>query len=197
MRQIFSIIEGHGEVFAVPILLKRLVKHLGLEPVETSHHLRIPRARLVKAIEFENAIALAAIRTKETDLILVLLDADDDCPRDLSAELLQRAQRTRSDRRVSVVLAKREYEAWLVAGVQSLSGYRNLAEAKAPPYAEDIRDTKGWLTKLLPPGSPYKETIDQAKMTERLDLELARRASSFQKLCRELIKGIPASAPSA
>ena len=54
--------------------------------------------------------------------ILVLLDADDDCPAELAPTLLNRARSARPDCRVSVVLANREFEAWFLASAQSLAG---------------------------------------------------------------------------
>lgn len=188
MRKILSIIEGHGEKEAVPTLLRRLLKHLGLEPADTSQVTRIKRHRLVKEGELERAIELAGRRTSAEDAILVLLDADDDPACTLGPGLLERARKARPDRRVGIVIANREFEAWFAAAVKSLRGYRDLDEnAAPPPDPEAIRDVKGWLTRLLPPGSPYSPTIDQGPMVQRLDLDVARQgAPSFDKLCREL-----------
>jgi hypothetical protein len=152
-------------------------------------HIRVRRGSVVKAEELEKAIELGARRTGPEDAILVLLDADDDCPKELAPRLLERAKGQRPDRRIGVVLAKREFEAWLVASVESLRGYRELdSKATAPKDVEGMRNPKGWLTRLLPPGSPYSPTIDQAPMAERIDLEKARTAPSFDKLCRELVR---------
>ena len=47
--------------------------------------------------------------------ILILLDADNDCPAELGIELLRRARLARADRPIRAVLAKTEYEAWFLA----------------------------------------------------------------------------------
>jgi hypothetical protein len=75
--------------------------------------------------------------------ILVLLDADDDCPAELAPALLNRARSARPDRRVSVVLAKREFEAWFLASAQSLAGrFSSPADMEAPDDPEGVRGAK-------------------------------------------------------
>ena len=57
--------------------------------------------------------------------ILILLDANGDCPGDLGPTVLKSAREACSDRRFEVVLAKREYESWFVAAAESLpEGWR-------------------------------------------------------------------------
>lgn len=186
MRSIFSIVEGHGEVDAVPALLQRLARLAHVE-VKTPRPFRIKRDLLVKPGELERAVEFAARATTEEDLILVLIDGDDDPACALGPTLLDRAQKARPGRRISVVIAVREFEAWLAAAIDSLSGYRGLAlAAERPSEPERMRDPKGWLTSLLPVGEPYSPTLDQAAMTKRIDITAARRAPSFDKLCRDV-----------
>ena len=120
--------------------------------------------------------------------VLVLLDADDDCPAQLAPALLNRAQSARPDRRVSVVLAKREFEAWFLASAQSLAGnFGFLADMEAPADPEGVRGAKEWLSRHRPRGNPYKETVDQAVLTSAFDIGRARKHSpSFDKFCREI-----------
>ena len=47
--------------------------------------------------------------------------------RNRASEILERAASVRSDRRIQVVLAQREYEAWFLAAADSIAGYRELA----------------------------------------------------------------------
>jgi hypothetical protein len=117
--------------------------------------------------------------------ILVLADADDDCPARLGPELLARARAARSDRTIAVVLAKCEFEAWFLTGAVSLRGKRTLpADLEAPENPEDIRGAKEWLSARMTPG--YRETIDQPALAEALDLETARRSGSFDKFVRDV-----------
>ena len=188
MFQIASIVEGHGETEAVPGLLRRMVPVVapGL-PFEIRKPIRVRRNRLLKAGELENAVELAARQVSQSDWILILVDADEDCPAVLAPILLSRARAQRSNRRISVVVAKAEFEAWFLAAAESLSGQRRLAaDIAAPPEPESIADPKRWLTHHGPAGWSYSETLDQPALASIVDLDMARRAPSFDKLWREL-----------
>ena len=52
----------------------------------------------------ERAVEFAARQSGEQGRILILLDADDDCPKELAAEMLRRAEAARQDRIIRVVL---------------------------------------------------------------------------------------------
>lgn len=183
-----AIVEGHGEVEAVPILLRRIAAQIDPgEHLEVPRPIRTKRQRLVKPGELEKSVELAGRQTGPDDGILVLLDADSDCPRDLGPSLLNRAVATRRDRAISVVLAKAEYEAWFLAAAQSLAGRRGLDPAiVSPPDPEAIGDAKGWLRNRMPARKPYSETLDQPALTTVFDLNAARTAPSFEKLWREV-----------
>jgi hypothetical protein len=136
----------------------------------------------------EAAVRAQAQRVGEAGGVLVVLDADDDCPADLGPALLRRAQDARPDVRVSVVLANKEFEAWFLAGASSLAGHHGFPGDLAPPdRPESIRDAKGWLSEHRPHGPPYKPTVDQAPLASAFDMKQAREASrSFDKFCREV-----------
>ncbi len=98
-----------------------------------------------------------------------------------------RAREARSDLAIGVVLAKREFEAWFLAAADSLRGKRGLAtNLTAPDDPEAIRGAKEWLTARMAPGRRYVETLDQSALAATFDLELARRAPSFDKLYRQV-----------
>lgn len=189
MLRIATIVEGHGEVEAVPILLRRIVQEIC--PGQLVAHLRpirVKRQQIVKEGELERAVNLAALRSGRDGCILILLDANGDCPRDLAPKLLQRACNARSDRIVKVVLAKMEYEAWFLAAVGSLAGSHGIASsARKPSEPESIRDAKGWLSSCMPPGWAYRATLHQPAFSRIIDLDCARQFSpSFAKLCRDI-----------
>ena len=188
MTRIATIVEGHGEVEAVPILLRRIAELVSPETaLEIPRPIRIPRNKVVRAGELERAIGLAAARAGVDGCILLLLDTDDDCPAHLAPQLLERAVAVRPDRAIRVVLAKMEYEAWFLAAAMSLAGRAGIDEAVEPPEdAEGIRNAKGWLTARMPPGQSYRETIHQASFSAIFDLDAARSAPSFDKLWRDV-----------
>lgn len=183
---IVSIVEGDGEVKALPKLLHRVAAQLSVAQLLTPTPMRIPRGKIVCAGGIERAADAAAIRVKGHGGVLVLLDADDDCPARLGPDLLLRARSVRSDIRFEVVLANREFEAWFLAAAASLAGQHGFREDLLPPTDPELpRDCKGWLTKQRSRGQPYKETVDQTALTSAFDLKTARENSpSFDKFCR-------------
>jgi hypothetical protein len=186
---ILPIVEGHGEVTAVPILIRRIVAHYAPDAyAHVEPPIRTTRAGLVLAGGLERTVELAARRTQATDGILILLDADDDCPRELAEALLERAKAARPDRAISVVVANREYEAWFIAAAQSIRGKRGLPDNMEPPEdPEAIRDAKGWLAHRTAQGFSYKPTVDQPALTQIFDLEQAYAARSFRKLVKDVV----------
>jgi hypothetical protein len=180
------IVEGHGEVDSAPLLLRRILRELApaLSPSILTPH-RVSRGQIIKEEGLQRAIEFMARKVGNEGRILLLLDADDDLPCVLGPRLLALARGFRPDRDISVVVAKREYEAWFLTAAESLRGRRRLPEDLAPPSApEAIRDAKCWLSQHKPDG--YRETIDQPALTSIFDLTMARRADSFDKLFREV-----------
>lgn len=188
MLRIAAIVEGHGEVDAVPILLRRIAERTAPDfAVEVPRPIRVKRQQVLKPGELERAVELAALRAGPDGGILILLDADEDCPAALGSCLLRRAAATRPDHAIRVVLAKVEYEAWFLAAASSIAGRRGVDEtALPPPEPESIRDAKGWLSARMPVGHRYRETLDQAAFSAILDLDIARTAPSFDKLWRDV-----------
>lgn len=188
MLVLACIVEGDGEVEAVPVAIRRIVQEIQSALALKIHHpIRVPKTKLVKPGELERSVELAARRAGRGGAILVVLDSDDDCPATLGPELLARARTVRSDLPISVVLAKREFEAWFLASARSLRGLRGLAgNLEPPPDPESIRGAKEWLAVRMTTESGYTETLDQAALTASLDLRQARTAPSFDKFFRDV-----------
>ena len=101
--------------------------------------------------EFKRYLLLAAAKCGNNGWILVLLNADDDCPATLGPKILQRAKEIVLHRRVSVVLANREYEAWFLAAAESLDGHRGFAFDNPQNFEPEVpRNAKGWLGERMP-----------------------------------------------
>lgn len=181
------VVEGHGEVQALPVLVRRIV-HDSYQrwDVSVSRPIRMSRSRVTAAFpDLERQVAMAAI---DADAVLALFDSDDDCPATLGPLLLERATKASRGRPVAVVLAHREYESWFLAGIDAIRGHVGIRlDALPPGDPEGIRDAKGRLNSLRDGIPRYSETVDQARLSAVLDVELTRqRAPSFDKLCREL-----------
>ena len=187
--QIGCIVEGHGEVEAVPILIRRIAKRLYPElQVVTPPPIRVPRDKVVKAGELELRVELAARKISSQGAILILLDSDDDCPAQLGPALLRRALQARNDLPIAVVLAKHEFESWFLAAAESLQGQRGLRNNLLPPNnPEAIRGAKGWLSQQMDSDRRYSPRLDQPGLTDRFDLDQARQADSFDKCYRDIV----------
>ncbi|MER7132601.1 DUF4276 family protein [Streptosporangium saharense] len=185
---IASIVEGDGEVSALPVLLRRIAGTLSCWDVRIPPPRRVPRSRLVARGGVENAVLQASYQLTGAGGVLLLIDSDDDCPASLGPELLRRAREARGDREISVVLACQEFEAWFLAAAESLSGHRGLADPLLPPpNPEGIRGAKEWLSARKSDGTRYRETVDQAALAALFDMEQARKAApSFDKFWRDV-----------
>lgn len=186
---ILPIVEGHGEMEAVPALIRRVAAAYAPEAhVNVGRAIRMGRSDIVKPNGLERVIELAARQTAPGDGILVVLDADDDLPCELGPSLLARAVSRRPDRRTRVVVANREFEAWFLASALSLRGRRGLADDIEPPAdPESIRDAKGWLSARAGRAHSYKPTVDQAALANVVDLQQASTARSFRKFVKEVV----------
>ena len=181
------IVEGHGEVQALPLLLRRIAAE-----VDPGVHLVVPppyrvnRSGLLRPGTLEGVARIQGDRVTAAGGVLLLIDADDDCPAELGPELLARIMKAQPDLRAAMVLANREFEAWFLASAPSLAGHRELPEVlESPQDPEAIRAAKEWLGARRA-GRPYKETSDQAAFTAVFDMKAAReKAPSFDKLWRE------------
>jgi hypothetical protein len=180
------IVEGHADVYALPLLLRRLIQLLDPQlQVSVLDPLRLPRGQMVKDGELRRAVELMARKVGPEGRILIVLDADDDLPCQLGPRLLTMARTHRPDRDISVVVATREYETWFLSAAESLRGQRGLPlDLEAPSHPEGIKGAKEWLGQRMADG--YTETIDQPALTMLFDLVAARRSDSFDKLVREV-----------
>lgn len=205
--RIAPIVEGHGEFRCIRTLLDRVWREVcGGEYIDVIRPVRQSRSKLIKydqrtrviqpdVDEIKRAVKLACLKLVERaddwtrDLVLLMLDADQDCPK----ELLEAVQGTfgEIDPRIAmtVVFPCIEYETWFVAAAASLQDYLVPTEGDfliADP--ERARCGKSWIERRFAGGS-YSETVDQIKLTAAMNLGQCReRSQSFDKLCRELEK---------
>lgn len=188
MIQIASIVEGDGEVAALPVLLRRIAAERSPDMlVYPLQPIRVRRDKFInKEEEFRRQILLASAKSGEDGWILIVLDADDDCPANLGANIYQRAIQHVPHRRVSVVLANREFEAWFIASAHALDGIRGFSLAPGERFEAEIpRNAKGWMREHMLSGH-YSEMLDQPAFAAKMDFQLAHANSrSFRKLWKE------------
>jgi hypothetical protein len=181
---IAPIVEGHGEVQALPVLLQRMAAAVPSAPT-----LRVNAPLRVKAGSFLNDddyfkkyIELAARKAKQwpNSGVLIMLDCEDECPAELGPILFARATACRSDTKIIVLLASREYETWFLAAAKSLRGVCGLpSDLAAPPNPESTRNAKGWISDRM--GTAYDEPTHQRKLTAAFSFEEASSVHSFAR----------------
>ncbi|HYW11244.1 MAG TPA: DUF4276 family protein [Longimicrobium sp.] len=175
---LIPIVEGHAEVHSIPVLMRRL-------GIDVARPFRVKRNLVVKPGELERAVVLAVKDRAPATAVLVLLDADDDCPAQLAPTLLERCAHV-TDVPVSVVFAVRELEAWFLGAIESLRGQRGIRhDANYDGDPEARRGAKERVEALM--AGSYVDVDDQPAMMASFDLETARvRCPSFDKLMRDL-----------
>lgn len=184
------VVEGHGDVEAAPILVRRIA-HCICEDlvIAIPKPVRCARTKIAHDhTELVRAVTLAHAKAKRGP-VLVILDADDDCPAQMSERFFEILRNSLPHVEVAVVFAKREYEAWFIAAFTSLEKHCDIRPGTVipPEDAEAIRGAKEWLSKHLK--RRYRETIDQPAFTRIFNLDEAReRSPSFKKLWRDIEK---------
>ena len=195
---IIAIVEGPGEKAAVPGLVRRILWEW-LYRHDISNLKAIPangKPNLLK--KFEKFLEYAI--SEKCAAILVVLDADSDCPQEKASVLVEKATALNLNVPVAIVYARSEYETWFICSLSQDKGkgirerLRIPESVTAPSNVEDIRDAKGWLNRNMPSHVAYKETSDQEHLTHHIDLELVHSESrSFRRLCHaveELVHAI-------
>lgn len=179
------IVEGHGEVAALPVLLRRLKAEAGAHQLQVGKPIRRRRWELLQQDLLHKAVRLALLQP-DCSAILVLLDSDDDCPKELAPVLQGWAQAAAGSMPCAVVMAHREYEAWFLASIESLRGSRGIrSDAASHPRPEEPRGAKEQIERRMTQGWSYSETADQPALSARFDMRCAyARCRSFRRMTR-------------
>ena len=191
MPMIVAVVEGVGDAAALPELLDKILreKH-GRYDVSVAHgKTRVVTANSRQKLE-KNLDKFLRYAQKKPDCaaILVLVDADVDCPVELATKLSQRRDQIGTNCPVQIVCARRAYETWFLASLDTIKGRHGIPNTVTlSTDAEDVPDPKRWLTDQMPSGQAYKETTHQPSLSRAIDLDMAHRNSrSFRRLCHAL-----------
>ncbi|WP_407318681.1 DUF4276 family protein [Isoptericola halotolerans] len=164
---------------SLPRLLQRIAWERHGVYVDALKPHRVPRANMVRRPEgFRNAVRLQASRVAGRGGVLVLADSDDD-PADLLWRLDESVREAKASRPVIVTLAVREFEAWLLAGIESLRAHRSVTDDAAfDGDPEEPRNPKGRLEQLM--DESYGSVRHQVAFGALLDIDQAAdRSPSF------------------
>jgi hypothetical protein len=186
-KKIGIIVEGHGEEQALPKLIRRILHQVEPAATVSAELRRIPKSKLIRPDELEKAVEALSRQIGRTNPIIVLADADDECPVELRDSLCNRCEIAHKDLNISIVIAQREYESWFIAAARSLIQKGYLTTSLMPlSNCESIGGAKEWLTKHMRSSGPYSPTRHQTLFSLVMDLEEARGARSFRKLEKEV-----------
>lgn len=180
------IVEGQGEVGAVPKLLYRICAEKAPFIIpRVNEPIRVKANQFIQNGDvFAKYYGLAAAKARmhqPSGRVLIFLDSEDYCPAQLGPRLMQQAVSLNAGVRCDVILAYREYETWFIASARSL-GLPENQEIPEDPCLN--RGAKEWLSRNLQ--IQYSEVRHQAEFTQRMDLDSALVVPSFARLVRKI-----------
>jgi hypothetical protein len=177
------IVEGDGEVGAVPVLLRRLIVAADAYPLDVNRPIRRQRTELVREDGVRDGVRMAR-RQRDCAAILIVFDGDDDCPKDIAPRVQAWGQAEVSPIPCFVVVPTREYEAWFLATIESLRGIRGIRDdATSHPNPESRRGAAEEIERRMAPIPGYSKIIDQPALTARFDMAIAyQRCRSFRRM---------------
>lgn len=168
---IIPIVEGPGDRDSIPDLLRRVCHEILRrydiligQPIVTGG-----KGRLIRKLRQY----LYYAKIGGADATIVVVDADDDCPRGLGTTLAK-SSNARLFGPVAIVCPKPEYEVWIIASLSKDQGHGireelNIGDSVlAPDKVEELRNAKRWLKERMQRGPTYKPTQDQATLTHHI-----------------------------
>lgn len=186
MKYMQPIVEGHGEVAAVPVLLRRLRDLAQAYPLEVNAPIKRHRDEFFDETKLKRAVRLSKKYDCHAILLMVDGDNDGDCPKTQGPQILAWAQAEAAGTPCGVVMAYREYEAWFLASMESLRGKRGIRrDAESHPHPEIPKGAKGQVEERMEEGKSYHETADQPALTAEFDMQPAyQQCRSFRHLLK-------------
>ncbi len=200
---IVPVVEGQTEQGCIERLLHRVWHELLGQPerLQVVEPFRGHRDELVhpNGLVLTETVSRALVKllsksrkdSRARPLILILLDAEDDCPKALAPRLLEVARKAVPARvPVSCVLAKKMLENWIVAGASTLAGVNGLPDTLPARDQFEERSGAAWREAQLrsqDKARKYSKTVDAEVFVRAMALQECRNnAPSFDKLFREL-----------
>ena len=189
MPSILIIVEGEGDREAAPLLCRRLLGELhGAYDWSFVTHRRGSIANL-KANNYAHFRRFLQAGYKEGMPILWMLDNDEnDCARFLVTEFYEHVNSIGVQQPLAFCLWTREYETMFLYDPEFVATKLGIQKLSIPDSPENRRGAKELLSKQMPRGHGYKETVNQPALTAGISLErLKENYGSFQHFERALI----------
>ena len=144
---IIAIVEGDGEFDAVPALLRRILWDRLCRFDIATRKPKVANGKPDLLKKFERFLEYALI--EGCAAILVLVDADEECPFQQASDLAARATALNLDVPVAIVYAKSEYETWFICSLSEFTGASirdrlDIPESgKRPPECRECQGRQG------------------------------------------------------
>lgn len=216
-KRLVLLVEGPGDVEAAPILVRRLLKEYSAHDALVLDdlpplclHGGYPKLRKFDRIrktwdfgEWRRLLRMALKTRKNMGGCLLLLDGDSKsdvdgnafCAMQAAQRLVAEAEATGAGNLFSlaIVFACKEFESWLIAGVDSLLGQpfadgrkgmpNLLSKGMAAPANPELepRDAKGWFRRVM---GGYAPARDQAELTRLVDFNTIRNRKEMRSFRR-------------
>ena len=184
---VFAIVEGKGELKAVPNLLHRLWEaNIKSPPLRTGKQpYKVRRGDFINnqkvRREYLNEVGYRARQCYGG--VLILLDAEEECCRDfVHGDKIKDIRADIDEILVGIphffALAEKGYESWLVAGLGGINTEKGVSE----DWINANKDKTGLDRK-------YNKIVDQLKLTSKMDIQRARKVnSSFNRFCKKFLQ---------
>ncbi|CAM2984228.1 DUF4276 domain-containing protein [Actinomyces slackii] len=190
-RIVASVVEGHGEVKALPELLRRITNEAGIFDSQVAEPFRLGRDHM-RSTKVRDAVRMQWANINQRGgigVVVVLYDSDDDDPQ----QCVKATREALEGQEAVVAVAVREYEAWFLAGIESLRDHRAVKDDAAyPKDPEAKRGAKEALQEQMIEN--YAETRHQVAFSSRLDLDAtARRSPSFARFREQFLASLTAA----
>lgn len=182
MQEILLVLEGYGDVRAAPVLVRRVLGELhGIYPSTIETHRRGGLAHL-RANDWAHFRRFLSTAFTERMPVLWMVDNDDGiCARTLLQEMYKHAQSVGIRQRLAFCFWYREYETMFLYDPATVSKTLGIANLAVPERPDNLRASKELISRAMPSGYAYKETINQSQLSAVIDLELVKsRYKSFQ-----------------
>lgn len=195
--RILPIVEGHGEVGSVPMLLKRLAVYNGGICVRIYKPIRGKSSGMLKKdsngnFGIETQINMALHVREDFDVLFIFIDADV-LPSPI-CEFFPKFYKFCIDKvpvgkKICIVFPNKEFEAWFLGSMTSLAG--NLNVPPSVPTIQDPESIRGAKERFrnITHNKIYDSFKDQVKFIPYLDFGLLEQnCRSFKKLNTEFRK---------
>jgi hypothetical protein len=182
------IVEGPGDEKAVPVLIRRMFSEIiGCVNPKVLRPYKLDRSQMVKEDRCKNHLTISQL-DPSVDHVILFLDADDDCCKEIHHLITSWSRSTVYRTSFDIICIEKEFECWLLAGIESLRGIRSIALNASPPLnINQIRGAKARISGFMPDGISYSETTDQAALTAKVSFDrITETCPSFNRLLAKL-----------